>query len=138
MKVVKFLFCALLVIAFTVSAQAQDKKEKAKNKTEKVKGKADKVSKGKAKGNQEISIVTSAQCEMCKERIEKALNETPGIKMANLDLETKAIKVVYNSNKISADQIRQAIANTGYDADNVGANEKAYSTLPACCKKGGH
>jgi periplasmic mercuric ion binding protein len=131
MKTIKILFFGLLLMAFTLEAQAQDKKikEKAKDKTEKI---------AKNKGNQEISITTSAQCEMCKERIEKALNETPGIKMANLDVETKVVKVVFNSNKISADQIRQAIANTGYDADNVGANEKAYGTLPTCCKKGGH
>jgi periplasmic mercuric ion binding protein len=133
MKTIKFLFFALLLMVFTLEAQAQKTKEKAKDKTEKVA-----KNKGKAKGNQEISIATSAQCEMCKERIEKALNETPGIKMVNLDVETKVVKVVFNSNKISADQVRQVIANTGYDADTVSANEKAYSTLPTCCKKGGH
>jgi copper chaperone CopZ len=135
MKTIKFLFFVLVLMVFTLETQAQGKKdkEKAKDKTEKVA-----KNKGKAKGNQEISITTSAQCEMCKERIEKALNETPGIKMANLDVETKVVKVVFKSNKISADQIRQAIANTGYDADTVGANEKAYGALPTCCKKGGH
>lgn len=88
--------------------------------------------------NSEILIKTSAQCEMCKERIEKELSYTKGIKSAVLDLETKEVKVVYRNDKTSADDIRKAIAAVGYDADEVVADPVAYEKLPACCKKGGH
>ncbi|MCS6821693.1 MAG: cation transporter [Microscillaceae bacterium] len=91
--------------------------------------------KGKAKGNQQISIKTSAQCEMCKNRIEKALKSTKGIKKANLDLNTKAVNVTFNSNQIDAEAIRKVISNTGYDADDIPADQKAYDALPSCCKK---
>jgi copper chaperone CopZ len=88
--------------------------------------------------NAEILIKTSAQCGMCKERIEKQLGFTKGVKKAVLDVETREVKVVYRSDKTNPDEIRKAIAAIGYDADEVKADPVAYEKLPACCKKGGH
>ncbi|MBN2613568.1 MAG: cation transporter [Bacteroidales bacterium] len=84
-----------------------------------------------------LEIATSAQCEMCKDRIEEAMAFERGVKKANLDVETALLKVEYDSRKTSADRIRQAVSKTGYDADDVKADEKAYAKLPACCKKTG-
>jgi periplasmic mercuric ion binding protein len=94
--------------------------------------------KGKKVGNQTIQIKTSAQCEMCEERIEKALALHKGVKKADLDVESKVVTVVFNGTKTDAGKIKQVIATTGYDADEVEADKKVYKTLPACCKKGGH
>jgi copper chaperone CopZ len=91
-----------------------------------------------AENTQEIKIKTSAQCEQCKERIEKALNKSKGILKAELDLETKEAIVLFDSEQTDAQKIRQIISKTGYDADDVPANKKAYNKLPKCCKKGGH
>lgn len=95
---------------------------------------------GKVSAQQDstITIKTSAQCESCKKRIENALNFEKGVKSATLDLKTKAATVVFDHNKTSSVKIREAIAKSGYDADNVPANEKAYNKLPKCCQKGGH
>lgn len=82
-----------------------------------------------------VNIKTSAQCEMCKEKIENALVFEKGIKKDELNMQTKIITVVYKPAKISTAGIREIISKTGYEADNVKANEKAYSKLPACCKK---
>jgi copper chaperone CopZ len=131
MKTIQLFLLVFCLGFLALEAQAQGKEKVKKEAKDKAKG-------GKAKGNQIVDIQTSAQCEMCKERLEKALMAEAGIKSAILDLETKKMKVVYNSNKISDTQIRQVIANTGYDADNVGANTKVYDSLPNCCKKGGH
>lgn len=90
------------------------------------------------KGITELVISTSAQCEMCKERIEKELAFTKGVKYANLDLETKDVTVKFRTDKTTADDIRKAIAGVGYDADDIPADPEAYEKLPACCKKGGH
>jgi periplasmic mercuric ion binding protein len=84
-----------------------------------------------------IVIRTSAQCEMCKDRIEKALAYTKGVKKSNLDVDSKLITVIYNAAKISPEKIREAISKAGYDADSVAADPKAYESLPGCCKKGG-
>jgi copper chaperone CopZ len=91
-----------------------------------------------AENTQEIKIKTSAQCEQCKERIEKALNKSKGILKAELDLETKEAIVLFDSEQTDAQKIRQIISKTGYDADDVPANKKAYNKLPQCCKKDGH
>ena len=91
--------------------------------------------KGKKVGNQTVSIKTSAQCDMCKERIEKALATQKGIKSAKLDVDTQTATVVYNGNQTTPDKIREAITAVGYDADDKKANTLAYKKLPGCCKK---
>jgi len=86
-------------------------------------------------GKDTLVIKTSAQCELCKERIEKNLVYEPGIISANLDLETKDVSVVFKSHKINKEKIKEVISNAGYDADDLKADEKAYNKLPLCCQK---
>lgn len=85
--------------------------------------------------NSVIDIKVSSQCSMCKERLEKMLAFEKGIISSNLDLETHIIKVTYKNKKTTPEAIRQAISLTGYDADDVAADQKAYAKLPDCCKK---
>lgn len=87
-----------------------------------------------AQVKKEIQIKTSAQCGMCKDRIEKALSYEKGISSSSLDLKTKVVTVVYNSKKISPDKIRLAISKVGYQADDLKADPFAYEALPPCCK----
>ena len=86
-------------------------------------------------GQMTAEIKTSAQCDMCKETIEKELNLTKGIKSAVLDVKTKIVTVTYKEKVITLDEIRNIISNIGYDADLVPANRKKYAKLPKCCKK---
>ncbi len=81
------------------------------------------------------SIRTSAQCEMCKERIENHLNKQEDILESVLEVETAICTVKYDSTKITIDDIRKEISLVGYDADDVKANKRAYNKLPKCCKK---
>ena len=83
-------------------------------------------------------IVTTAQCGMCKQTIEKAVNSLDGIETAELDVTSKKLRVKYDMSKISLDAIRQKVASVGYQADDVKANQKAYNNLPPCCQLGGH
>ena len=82
-----------------------------------------------------VEIKTSAQCEMCKDKIEKELNLTAGIKNAVLDVNTKIVRVEFKERKIKLEEIRNIISNLGYDADDVPANAEKYKQLPKCCKK---
>lgn len=91
-----------------------------------------------AEATEEVKIKTSAQCELCKDRIEKALNKSKGIVSAELDLETKEVSVVYDTEQTNIEKIKEIISKTGYDADDIPANKKAYKKLPKCCQKGGH
>lgn len=93
------------------------------------------VAKAQNVNTAEIKIKTSAICETCKKTIEQSLAFEKGIKQSDLDISTKIVTVTYNPNKTTPEKIRLAISNTGYDADEVKANPKAYKKLEACCKK---
>jgi copper chaperone CopZ len=84
---------------------------------------------------EEVKIKTSSQCEMCKERIEEALAFEKGVKKSELDMESQVVTVIYKKRKTTPEKIRKAISRVGYDADDFPADPKAYSKLPACCKK---
>lgn len=86
----------------------------------------------------EIVIQTTAQCKECKDNIEKALINQKGVRFAELDIKTKQAKVVYNSSKITPEQLREVISKTGYDADDVPADSAAVQKLSPCCTKDGH
>lgn len=86
---------------------------------------------------QVIKINTSAVCGMCKDRIETAVYAVKGVKSVSLNVDTKVATVKYNTAKTNPDLIKQAIVNAGYSADDLPANETAYSKLPGCCKAPG-
>jgi copper chaperone CopZ len=75
------------------------------------------------------------QCDMCKNRIESMLSREEGVAKVNADYKRKVITVTFNTERTNIENIKTAIANSGYDADDVKANEEAYSKLPKCCKK---
>lgn len=83
----------------------------------------------------EIDILTSAQCGMCKETLEKVMAFEKGVVTSELNLETKVLKVTYKPAKTSPEAIRKAISDAGYDADEVKADPEAYKKLADCCKK---
>jgi len=110
-------FLAITIILFTLSSAFSNLSAKPKSSV--------------------VTIQTSAVCESCKARIERALKSTDGIISANLNLDDKKVKVKYNPDKITEDKIKTAIANTGYDADDVKKTPEAFNNLPHCCQKGG-
>jgi mercuric ion binding protein len=82
-------------------------------------------------------IHTSAECGACKDRLEEVLNYTSGVKFAELDLETMDLTVKFKTSKVSLEEIKVLITETGYDADDLKAKPEALEQLPACCKPGG-
>lgn len=83
-----------------------------------------------------IEIKTSAQCEMCKERLEKAFAYEKGVKSSSLEVETAIFTVEFLPNKTTPEKLQLAVTKVGYDADSLKADEKAYNKLPDCCQKG--
>ena len=81
-----------------------------------------------------VKIETSAQCEMCKERIEEEMQFTKGVTDANLDVESQILTITFKSKKSNLDKIKRAISLIGYDADEILADEKAHDKLPKCCQ----
>ncbi len=115
MKKINFLTMILAVIFVAFNLNAQDEKQ-----------------------YKEVNLKTTAQCGMCKDRLEKAINKMDGIIKTNLDLETKEMYVKYDPEEIELDDIKEKISRTGYNADEVKAKKRAYNKLPKCCQLGGH
>lgn len=82
-----------------------------------------------------IEIQTSAVCDMCKETIEKQLAFTKGVTAAELDIKTAVVTVSFKTNKATIEDIRKAINEVGYDADNSKATKDAFDNLHECCKR---
>jgi periplasmic mercuric ion binding protein len=78
------------------------------------------------------NIKVYGNCILCKARIEKALDHA-GIKKAVWSPETKMLSVVYNSTKISEQQICDLLAAAGHDTEKAKATVDAYALLPFCC-----
>ena len=80
-------------------------------------------------------------CDACKTRIETYLKRYDGVVSVNVNWRRKETTVKYITDRTNIEEIKTAIANAGYDADDVPANPESYKRLPQTCKKpedGGH
>jgi len=84
----------------------------------------------------------NALCELCKDRLETYLKRYDGVLYVNVNYHRAETTVKYLTDRTNIEEIKTAIANAGYDADDVSANPDAYNRLPKSCKKyedgGGH
>lgn len=74
-------------------------------------------------------------CESCKGRVETALKAIDGVTSSEMKVNDKIILVNYDASKVDEKKIKEAIAQTGYDAGDVKADPTAYDNLDDCCKK---
>jgi mercuric ion binding protein len=79
-----------------------------------------------------VSFKASGTCEMCKERIERAL-DVKGIRKATWNVESQMVTATYNPRKLEEIQLHNLVAIAGHDTEKVKASEQAYSDLPECC-----
>ncbi len=85
--------------------------------------------------NKAVINTPTVQCDMCKEKIEKYLLLEDGIISAKVNIKKKNTTVSWITDRTNIEIIKTAIANAGYDADDITADETAYKKLPKCCKK---
>jgi periplasmic mercuric ion binding protein len=109
MKFIQTTIIALIAFCFTATAQ-QKASEKAVIKT------------------------PGMHCEICKDKIEKALFKQYGVVSYKANLKAKTITVTWLTDRTDIEQIKTFIANVGYDADDVIADDAAKKKLPAECK----
>lgn len=110
MKRLNFLF--VLLIGFAVTASAQTKSQMTA-----------------------VIKTPTVQCEKCKDRIENYMKHEEGILKVNVDYKKKTTTVTWLTDRTNIENIKTAIANVGYDADDVTAEPDSYKRLPTCCKK---
>jgi mercuric ion binding protein len=85
------------------------------------------------KGVTTNTISVNGNCEECKARIENAA-DIKGVKLATWSETTKVLTVTYNADKVTLEQIENAIAAAGHDAGKIKGSEASYKKLPSCCK----
>ncbi len=73
-------------------------------------------------------------CSMCEQTIEGSLKNQEGVVLADWDKETDQMTVKYDPNIISLDNIKQKIADVGYDSDTHRAKDEVYNNLHGCCQ----
>ena len=79
-----------------------------------------------------IKFQVNGVCEMCKNRIETAL-DVKGIRLADWNIKTKFCRVKFNSEVISENKIHQLIAKLGHDTSKCKATDEDYNNLYHCC-----
>ena len=73
-------------------------------------------------------------CGMCEKTIESSLDGVKGITEADWNVETDEMTVSYDPEVITLDDIKQKIADVGYDSDSHRAKDEVYENLHSCCK----
>lgn len=73
-------------------------------------------------------------CGMCKKTIEGALKDVKGIRVAEWNQDTGQMTVTFNPHVLKLSDIKQKIADVGYDTDTHRAKEEVYNSLPGCCQ----
>lgn len=74
------------------------------------------------------------QDEACKDRIDKYLSREYGVSSVNTNYRRHTVTVQWFTNRTNIENIKTAIANLGYDADDVTADPDAYKRLPKTCQ----
>ena len=82
--------------------------------------------------NKKTSFLVNGKCEMCEERIEKAL-DIKGVNFASWNVETKMCNVTFNQKKITEKEIHKILAEVGHDTPLCKASDEAYNGLHRCC-----
>ncbi len=80
-----------------------------------------------------ISFQVEGTCDMCKDRIEKALDKK-GVYKAIYETKSKLLTVTYDPRKLEEIQIHNMVAMVGHDTPLVTASEVVYQSLPDCCR----
>lgn len=74
------------------------------------------------------------QCEVCKERIEFFIGREYGVTSVKVNIRQKITTVTWLNDRTTLENIKVAIANQGFDADDIEAEESAVKRLPKDCK----
>jgi len=62
-----------------------------------------------------ILNVEGMSCSHCVNAIKKSVGELDGVSNVDIDLAAKSVKVEFDSNKVSEENIKLAIEDQGYD-----------------------
>ena len=73
-------------------------------------------------------------CEKCQEKVEFFISHTEGVTSIAVNIRKKTATVTWLNDRTTLENIKTAIANLGFDADDIEAEEYAFKRLPKECK----
>jgi copper chaperone CopZ len=73
-------------------------------------------------------------CDVCKDRVEFFISHEPGVSSVKVNTRQKTTTVTWLNDRTTLENIKVAIANLGYDADDVEAEEGSFKRLPKDCR----
>lgn len=76
----------------------------------------------------------TVQCDVCKDRVEFFIGREPGVTSVKVNIKQKTTTVTWLNDRTTLENIKVAIANQGFDADDIEAEEYAVKRLPKECK----
>jgi hypothetical protein len=78
----------------------------------------------------------NAICAACKTKIESTVPKAiDGLVKINVIISRGITQVSYYPDRTNIEELKTAISNCGFDADDVLANPDVYAKLAECCKK---
>ncbi len=82
----------------------------------------------------------SVRCWECKKRLEdymsREISQTEsGIIKMQINLLSGTTRIQYWPDRVNLGYIQTALANAGFDADEIKAEETSYKKLPSACKR---
>lgn len=114
MKTVKFIMATALSVVMGLNSFAQSQDQSKKSFTT-------------------DTIKVSGSCGMCKAKIEKEA-KVQGVSKATWDQKTQVLFLTYDTAKVKSADVQKKIAAIGYDTELYKADDKAFNSLPGCCK----
>ena len=74
------------------------------------------------------------QCEKCQEKVEFFIGHESGVTSVRVDIKKHTTTLTWLTDRTTLENIKTAIANLGFDADDIEAEEFAFKRLPKECK----
>ncbi|MFN8243184.1 MAG: heavy-metal-associated domain-containing protein [Ferruginibacter sp.] len=76
----------------------------------------------------------TVMCEVCHDRVEFFISHEEGVASVSVNIIKHTTTVSWYTDRTTLNNIRTAIANLGYDADDEEAEEYAFKRLPKTCQ----
>jgi copper chaperone CopZ len=76
----------------------------------------------------------TVQCDKCKDRVEFFIAREYGLTSVKVNIKQKTTTVTWLNDRTTLENIKVAIVNLGFDADDIEAEESAFKRLPKDCK----
>ena len=76
----------------------------------------------------------TVQCEVCADKVTFFISHQEGVTSVNVNIRKRTTTVTWLTDRTTLENIKVGIANLGYDADDIEAEEYAFKRLPKDCK----